>query len=186
MRDITELNITGREQAAFNADLGAANEFLVTGILIRLGFDVGVMQIDRLPYDLWLRAFEAPNGAERSLRVEVKTVSQSGSLKLFAGTRGGRDRITIPGVTEYEYTLDHNDLIIGVEKETFDLYLVPTCFAEQWGRTKSVRLLQPLKNNWDLLLNWNREYLLNLAEELNEFSALVWRTDGETPELRCQ
>jgi len=163
---ITDLNITGREPAAFAADLGAANQFIVTGILIRLGFDVGVIQVARVAFDLWLIAYEEPQGKMVSLRVQVKTVSQSRSIKLGGGTRGGVDREYKSGVKEYKYTTEHNDLIIGIDKSTFDLYLVPTRFVERWGKSKSVNQLRRLKNNWDILLNWNDEYLSDLESIL--------------------
>jgi len=46
----TDLNITGKDPSAFAALLGDAHEFIVTGILIRLGFDVGTMQVQRFAY----------------------------------------------------------------------------------------------------------------------------------------
>lgn len=163
---ITDQNITGKEKGAFAADLGASNEYIVTGILIRLGFDVGVMQVSRSPYDLWLFAYETPNGNQVPLRVQIKTVSGGGSIRLGGGTRGGVDREYKSKVKEYKYTTEHNDLIIGVEKSTLDLYLVPTRFTEDWGKSKSVNMLQILKNNWGLLLNWNDEYLSRLKSRL--------------------
>jgi hypothetical protein len=165
---ITDQNITGKEKGAFAADLGASNEFIVTGILIRLGFDVGVMQVSRSPYDLWLFAYKEPKGEQIPLRVQIKTVSGSRSIKLGGGTRGGVDREYKSDVKEYKYTTEHNDLIVGVEKSTLDLYLVPTEFTKDWGKSKSVNKLQILKNNWDLLLNWNDGYLASLKSKLEE------------------
>jgi len=55
-RKITDLNITRKDPNAFAALLGDAHEFIVTGILIRLGFDVGTMQVKGVAYDLWLLA----------------------------------------------------------------------------------------------------------------------------------
>jgi len=160
------MNITGRDPSAFAADLGMASEFIVTGILIRLGFDVGVMQVTRVPYDLWLRAFEVPGGNEVSLRVQVKTLSKSGSIKLIGGTRAGVDRVYKSGVKTYKYTIEHSDLMIGFDRYTFDLYLIPTRFAAKWGKSKSVKKLQPLRNNWNVLLNWNDTFLSNLENQL--------------------
>lgn len=167
-KKITNLNITGKNPSAFAALLGDAHEFIVTGILIRLGFDVGTMQVKGVAYDLWLLAFEKPNGKRKSLRVQIKTVSEGGSIKFTGGTRGGVDRIYIPGKKKYKYTTKHNDLIIGVDKYTFDLYLVPTRFIGKWGESKSVRKLQALKNNWDILLNWNDDFLTKLESRLTK------------------
>lgn len=166
MGKITDLNVTGKEKGAFAADLGISNEFLVTGILLRLGFDVGVMQVTRTPFDLWLYAFEKPKGLKIALRVQIKTISKGDSIKLGGGARGGIDREYKSGVKEYKYTTEHNDLIIGVDRNTFDLYLVPTSFIVKWGKSKSVRGLALLKNNWDLLMNWNNQYLSEIESNL--------------------
>jgi len=159
---ITDLNVTGKDPSAFAALLGDAHEFIVTGILIRLGFDVGTMQVKGVAYDLWLLAYEKPNEKQVSLRVQIKTISEGGSIRFIGGTRGGVDRIYIPKVKKYKYSTEHSDLIIGIDKYTFDLYLIPTRFIEKWGDSRSVRKLQPLKNNWDILLNWNDDFLKKL------------------------
>lgn len=167
-RKVTDLNITEKDPSAFAALLGDAHEFIVTGILIRLGFDVGTMQVKGVAYDLWLLAYEEPNGNKVSLRVQIKTISEGGSIKLGGGSRGGVDRVYIPKVKQYKYTTEHNDLIIGVDKNNFDLFLVPTCFVKKWGKSRSVGKLQALKNNWDILLNWNNTFLKELESSLPE------------------
>ena len=170
-RKVTDLNITGKEKSAFAALLGDAHEYIVTGILIRLGFDVGTMNVRGVAYDLWLFAHKEPpkkgkKGRRKSLRVQTKTVSEGGSIKFTGGTRGGKDRIYIPKVKQYKYTTKHNDLIIGVDKHTFDLCLVPTRFIKNWGKSRSVKKMKALKNNWDILLNWNNTFLTKLESSL--------------------
>ena len=167
-RKVTDLNITGKEPSAFAARLGDAHEFIVTGILIRLGFDVGTMQVKGVAYDLWLLAYEKPHGEKISLRVQIKTISEGGSIKFGGGSRGGVDRVYIPKVKQYKYTTEHNDLVFGVDKNTFDLYLVPTRFVSKWGDSRSVGKMQALKNNWDILLNWNDTFLKKLESTLPE------------------
>lgn len=165
-RKITDLNITEEDPSAFAARLGDAHEFIVTGILMRLGFAVGTMQVKGVPYDLWLLAYNKPKGKQVSLRVQIKTISEGGSIRFIGGTRGGVDRIYIPKVKKYKYSTEHSDLIIGIDKYTFDLYLIPTRFIEKWGESRSVRKLQALKNNWDILLNWNDDFLKSLESTL--------------------
>jgi hypothetical protein len=76
------------------------------------------------------------------------------------------DRYYRSGVKEYKYSEKDHDLIIGVQVETLDLYLVPTRFISKWGKSRSVNKLQVLKNNWDILLNWNDEFLSELETKL--------------------
>jgi hypothetical protein len=56
------------------------------------------------------------------IRVQVRTVSKGGSIKFIGGVRGGVDRYYRSGVKAYKYREKDNDLIIGVEVETLDLY----------------------------------------------------------------
>lgn len=164
---VTDMNVAGKVPGAFAADLGIANEYIVTGLLIRLGFDVGVVQLTRTPFDLWIYSFVKPGSDRVSLRAQIKTISKGGSVKFGAGTRSGADREYKSGVKEYKYTTEHNDLIIGIDRTTFDLYLIPTFFIEKWGKSKSVGTMSILKNNWEILLNWNAEFLSKLGIRLD-------------------
>jgi len=166
MGKITDMNITGLNPAKHAALLGDAHEMIVAGILARLGFEVGLIAAKGGPYDLWVIGYEKPGGEIRPLRVQIRTTSKGGSIKFTGGTRGGVNRIYIPRVKKYKYTEKDNDLIIGVDRNTLDLYLVPTRFISKWGESRSVRKLKLLKNNWDILLNWNDNFLNNLEKQL--------------------
>jgi len=144
MGKITDLNVTGRLKGKFEALLGDAHQFIVAGILVRLGFVVSVVAVKGEPYDLLVYAFEKPEGREILLRCQTK-----------ASSKGGLN-----------FTPKHNDLIIGVDMRTLALYLIPTAFLANWGDSRAFSKLQPLKNNWDVLLNWNDEYLERLRRQL--------------------
>jgi hypothetical protein len=167
MGKITDLNVTGLNKAKHAALLGDAHEMIVAGILTRLGFEVGLISAKGGPYDLWVIGYEKPRGEIKPLRVQVKTISKGGSIKFVGGLRGGVNRHYIrPSPKEYKYTERDQDLIIGVDTNTLDLYLVPTKFISKWGKSCSIRKLQRLKNNWDVLLNWNDDFLSKLKEQL--------------------
>lgn len=164
---LTALNILKREKGAFAALLGEAHENIVTGILMRLGFPVSVITVRGGAYDLIIPVYEAYNkDPEKTvlIRAQIKTMKQS--LRFIGGTRAGVDRVYLRGVKEYKYTEKHNDLIIGVDQHSLDLYLVPTRYISKWGKSISKNKLQPLKNNWDVLLNWNDAYLRRLDKRL--------------------
>lgn len=160
-------NATEKDAGSYAALLGEAHQYLVTGLLMRLGFLVSVITVRGGTFDLIIPAFEhfaVDNERNVLLRTQVRTMRDS--LKFTAGTRSGADRIYIPGVKVYKYTLKHNDLIIGVDQETLDLYFVPTSFIEKWGKSVSKLKLLPLKNNIDVLLNWNDAFLSHLKARL--------------------
>ena len=144
MGKITDLNVTGRLRGKFEALLGDAHQFIVAGILIRLGFNVSLVALKGEPFDLIVFAYEKPQGREIPLRCQIRA-SRRKSVKFTGGTRGGVNRIYKPGVKKYKYTPEHNDLIIGVDMDTLDLYLVPTRFIVNWGESRAFLKLQPLK-----------------------------------------
>ena len=76
------------------------------------------------------------------------------------------DRITISGVKTYKYTEDHCDLMIGVSRNDFDLYLFPIRFAYLYKTSVSLKKIGMVRNNWNILLNWNDDYLAALENSL--------------------
>jgi len=166
MGKITDLNIVGLDPGKHAALLGDAHELIVAGILIRLGFEVGLISAKGGAYDLWVIAYENPGGNIKPLRVQIRTVAPGKGIKFVGGIRAGINRIYIRGVKEYKYTEKDNDLIIGIDPKTLDLYLLPTRFISRWGKSRSIRKLHPLRNNWEILLNWNNEFLNKLEKQL--------------------
>jgi len=164
MGTLYDMNITKLDKGKIAANLGDAHEHIVTGILIRLGLDVGIVDVHGTPYDLMVIGFESPGGRKVTLRAQVKTADNS--ISFIGGSRGGVDRKYKSGVKTYKYTTQHSDLIFGVDKSTLDIYVVPSMYLADWGGSRATSKLQPLKNNWDVLLNWNEAYLKALQEKL--------------------
>jgi len=149
----------------FAATLGDAHEHIVLGLLIRLGLEVGKVDVSSTPYDLIVCAFtKEKDGKKVFLRAQVKTVRNSLTLK--GGARAGQDRTYKSDVKTYKYTTQHNDLMIGIDRETLDLYIVPTRITEKLGSSVSKNKLKPFKNNWKIFQNWNDDYLKKLAKNV--------------------
>ena len=114
-------------------------------------------------------AFTDPSKANRQvLRAQVKT--SDGGITFVGGSRGGVNREYKSGVKTYKYTVAHSDLILGIDKSTLDIYVVPTRFIEKWGGSRATSKMQPLKDNWDILINWNKEYLTLSKDSYPKFS----------------
>ena len=163
---IKRLNITGVNKGKFASRLGEAHEYLAASLLIRIGFVVSVHASRGGTYDLIIEGFEnfkRNPRKHRLLRAQIKTMN---GLKFIGGTRAGVDRVYKPGVKAYKYTPEHSDLIIGVDRHTLDLYFVPTRFIKRWGVSVAKKKIEPLKNNLDVLLNWNARFLKSLERRL--------------------
>lgn len=165
MGSIKDINIVGLDKGKIAANLGDAHEHIVAGILIRLGFNVGFVDVRGSPYDLLIVAFQSPKGKPTILRAQVKTADKS--ISFIGGSRGGIDREYKSGVKTYKYTTEHSDIILGIDRDTLDIYVIPTCFVTKWGTSKATNKMKILKNNWNVLLNWNEAYLNELEKQLS-------------------
>jgi hypothetical protein len=164
------VNIVGQEEGLFSAMLGEAHQHIIAGLLMRAGFPVATAPVRTGAYDLIITAYR--NRASKPeeqvlLRAQCRTVGKT--MKLIGGTRGGVDRQYVrPSPKEYKYTEEHNDLVIGIHKQTLDLYIVPTRFTINWGKSVYITRLNLLKWRFDLLLNWRDDYLEQVYRELYE------------------
>lgn len=171
MGKVTDLNIAGVEKGKFASNQGTAHELLATSIIMRLGFDVSVSSVKGGSYDIIITAYKNGQNSETvTLKAQVKTAGK-GKVSFVGGVRGGKDRAYSSAAGKvleskrYKYTKEHNDLVIGVNPDTLDLYLIPTALVEKFGDSKSLRKLQTFKNNWDILKNWNEKYLIDLTSK---------------------
>lgn len=140
-------NITNIEEGFYRSMLGEAHQHIVAGILLRLGFYVTTSPIRTGAYDIIIVAFtDRTNDPHNTvlLRAQCKTIKNS--LRFVGGLRGGTDRIYIrPSPKEYKYTEKHNDLIIGTDSVTLDMYIYPTRFIDIWGNSVSKKKIQALR-----------------------------------------
>ena len=91
---LERLNVTQAVRGAFAALLGEAHEYLVAGLLMRMGFLVSVITVRGGSFDIILPAFKDFSNEVKPrelLRVQVKTIRNS--LSFVGGQRGGVDRI---------------------------------------------------------------------------------------------
>ena len=165
MGEIFDIDITGLIKAKHGAPLGDAHELFVRSIMTRLGLESGKVDLSSGAYDVMVLGKDKINGQKKFLRVQVKTIGTS--LPLTAGGRGGIDRSYTSDVKIYKYSPDNSDLIFGVDKKNLDIYIVPTILLDLWGSSISKSKIQILKNNWEILLNWNEAYLADLKDKIS-------------------
>jgi len=151
----------------FSATLGDAHEHIVLGILIRLGLEVGKVDVSSTPYDLIIRPYKNPKTKSSSfIRAQIKTVKTS--LSFSGGSRGGIDREYKSNVKTYTYSSKDTDIVIGIDRSTLDLYVVPIKIVEKCNqKSLAASKLKIFLNNWDIFLNWNPSYLEALTKKFN-------------------
>ncbi len=169
-KTIFDLDITGRISILGDNFLKYAHKHYVIAVLMRLGFDVAISRSSSSPYDLLITAYEnGVNSTRQLLKTKVRNCAKS--INFANSTERGK-RIHQSRAKDYEYDGEHNDLIIGVKKNTLDIYLVPTRFLKHFGKSKSLNQLDSLRNNWEILLNWREEYLEKVLATISTYHHL--------------
>ena len=175
---INDVDVTGLVDIKSNSILGPAHEHFVVSILMRLGFQVALTEVSGSSYDCIIEGYSQPPKKEDLfsfenkdlLRGQIKTARNS--ISFTGGGRGGVDREYNTEETEnkvYKYSSANVDILIGVDPTELDLYLVPVKYIDEWGKSKAISKMQSLKNNWDILINWNDNYIGDLKTELPDF-----------------
>jgi hypothetical protein len=161
---VKDIDVTGLIKKKSGAPLGDAHELYVRGILMRLGFEVGKVDLSSGPYDLILAAYVEPGEKKVFLKAQIKTIR--GSLSLTGGSRAGIDRKYQSSVKTYKYSEKETDLILGVDRANLDVYIFPARFAQKYGKSVGKKKIEVCRNNWDVLLNWNDRYLSEIERQL--------------------
>lgn len=123
--------------------------------------NVSLVDLPLSPYDVIIvRKLET--GKEDIIRAQVKTARTS--ISFTGGTRGGIDREYKSDVKTYTQSPKTSDVIIGLkplENGAFDMYFVPTILIAIWGtKSKGLGIIEPLKNNYDILENCKNKNLI--------------------------
>ena len=148
---------------------GFAHEHIVVGLLMKKYQNVSLVDLPLSPYDIII-VRKLDDDAEDIIRAQVKTARNS--VSFMGGTRGGVDRTYKSDIKTYTQSTKTSDVIIGIKpykSDSFDLFFIPTLLIPFWNtKSKSIRLIEPLKNNYDILEKCkNSEYILSKAKEYN-------------------
>ena len=146
------INITDIESGVFRTMNGNADEMIAVGRVIKAGFPCSRVDVTNAKYD----AIVDIGGYQKLLRIQIKGTS-GGSINFIGGTRSGQQISRQAESRAYKYTEKDCDLIIGIDSNNGDCYIIPIEDIEQWGNTKSLNLLQEYKENWKILIDFAKE-----------------------------
>lgn len=135
-----------------NAVEGFANEHIVAGILMKRYQNVSLVDFPLSRYDIII-VIDDERSEETTIRAQVKTAKDS--VGFTGGTKGGVDRTYKSGEKSYRQSTVTSDVVIGlhpVNKDSFELYFVPTVLVEALGQGSiSLSKIIALKNNYAML-----------------------------------
>lgn len=138
-------NITEIEDGIFRSINGNSDEMIGVGRCMKAGFPCSRVDVTNAKYDAIV---DIGNG--KLLRIQIKGTS-GGSVSFTGGGRSGKQINREIASRIYKYTKDDIDIILAVDSNNGDCYIIPVEDIEQWGNTKSLSKLQEYKENWDIL-----------------------------------
>ena len=125
---------------------GNANELIAIGRCIKAGFACSKVEVTNGRYD----AVIDPGKGKKLLRVQIKGTSGKAVSFTGGGRSGQQINRTIASRT-YKYTPEDCDLILVVDGNNGDCYIIPIHDIQEWGSTKSLSTLGDYRENWGLL-----------------------------------
>lgn len=137
-------NVTNLEPGIYRTINGNSDELIAVGRCIKAGFNCSQVEITNARYDAVIDC------GGKMLRVQIKGTSGK-SLGFTGGGRSGQQINRAVASRVYKYTKEDCELIIGVDSNNGDCYIIPIDVIETFGKTKALSKLQDYKENWELL-----------------------------------
>lgn len=138
-------NITKIDSGIFRTINGNADEMIGVGRCMKAGFPCSRVDVTNAKYDAVVDI-----GNSKLLRVQIKGTS-GGSVSFTGGGRSGQQISRIVEQRTYKYTKKDIDIILAVDSNNGDCYIIPVEDIKKWGNTKSLSKLQDYKENWVIL-----------------------------------
>jgi hypothetical protein len=139
-------NITKIEGGNFRTINGNADELIGIGRCIKAGFACSKVEVTNGRYD----AVIDPGKGKKLLKVQIKGAG-TGSVGFTGGGRSGAQISRQAASRTYKYTSEDCDIILVVDSNTSECYIIPIQDIKNWGTTKSLSKLQDYKENWEIL-----------------------------------
>jgi hypothetical protein len=143
-RPLFTRNLVGLEQGLYRTMEGNADEMIVVGKLIKMGFNCSRVDVTNSKYD----AVIDKDG--KLLRVQIKGTGGN-TLDLTSGARSGQQISRDAPSRQRKLTSKDCDILIGVLKDSAICYVIPALDLTKFGNTVSLNELQEYKENWNKL-----------------------------------
>jgi len=146
------INLTNIEEGIFRTMNGNADEMIAIGRVIKAGFPCSRVDVTNSKYD----AIVDTGKSQKLLRIQIKGTG-GGSVNFTGGYRSGKQIDRKAPSRVYKYSKEDCDLIIGIDTNSGDCYIIPIEDIQQWGNSKALSRLAPYKENWKLLIEIAQE-----------------------------
>ena len=141
------INLTNIDSGIFRTMNGNADEMIAIGRVIKAGFPCSRVDVTNAKYD----AIVDIGGSQKLLRIQIKGTGTD-SIGLTGGYRSGKQISREAPSRVYKYTKKDCDLIIGIDTNNGECYIIPIEDITEWGSTRKLIHLDKYKENWQVLI----------------------------------
>ncbi len=127
---------------------GNANEMIAIGMVIKAGFPCSRVDVTNAKYD----AIVDIGGSKKLLRIQIKGTKNE-SIWFTGGYRSAKQINKDVPKRDYKYTESDCDLIIGIDSNNGECYIIPIADIKGWKNSKKFKDLQSYKENWQILID---------------------------------
>lgn len=142
------MNVTNTDSGIFRTMNGIADEMIAIGRIIKAGFICSHVNVTNARYDAIVDVKEY----QKLLRVQIKGTSTS-SICFTGGSRSGEQISRVSKSRKYKYTEQDCDLIVGINSNNGDCYIIPIMDIGNWKDTITLNQLEYYKENWRILID---------------------------------
>jgi hypothetical protein len=141
------INLTNIDSGIFRTMNGNADEMIAIGRVIKAGFPCSRVDVTNAKYD----AIVDIGGSQKLLRIQIKGTGTD-SIGFTGGYRSGKQISRDAPSRAYKYTQKDCDLIIGIDTNNGECYIIPIADIKEWGNSRKLAQLQDYKENWNILI----------------------------------
>ena len=142
------INITNKSQGIFRTMNGNSDEFIAIGRIIKAGFACSKVDITNAKYDA---VIDISGQKTKLLRIQIKG-TKTGALSFQGGVRSGKQFDKKAKSRAYIYSKKDCDIILGVNSNNGDCYIIPVEDIQEWGISRPFSKLEKYKENWGYFL----------------------------------
>jgi hypothetical protein len=147
-------NLTSVENGIFRTMNGNADEMIAIGRIIKAGFPCSRVDVTNAKYDAIVDI--VVDGESKLLRIQIKGTGGN-SINFTGGYRSGKQIDRQAESRKYKYTKKDCDLIVGIDTDIGECYIIPVDDIQQWRDSKSLNALQHYKENWQIIIDEARK-----------------------------
>lgn len=135
-------NLVGVEDGIYRSMEGNADEMIVVGKLIKMGFNCSRVDVTSSKYDAVI------DKKGKLLRIQIKGTNTN-NLDLTSGARSGQQINRQAQSRVRKLTKNDCDILLGVLKESAICYVIPAIDLEKFGNNVNLKNLAQYKEKWD-------------------------------------